>query len=92
MPARHLWSHQPGQHVLHELSPTTPSNVPRLTKDFLKNCYWEEFNFCNPLGMKGDSGGLRRPGEAGPVWPPPLYGAQCVQDQGRPLCIPVSGP
>ncbi|XP_036852251.2 ubiquitin carboxyl-terminal hydrolase 11 isoform X8 [Manis javanica] len=30
------------------------SNVPQLTEYFLKNCYLEELNFCNPLGMKGE--------------------------------------
>ncbi|XP_026947165.1 ubiquitin carboxyl-terminal hydrolase 11 isoform X9 [Sagmatias obliquidens] len=30
------------------------SNVPQLTNYFLKNCYLEELNFCNPLGMKGE--------------------------------------
>ncbi|XP_060108668.1 ubiquitin carboxyl-terminal hydrolase 11 [Heteronotia binoei] len=30
------------------------SNVPSLTEYFLKNCYLEELNFTNPLGMKGE--------------------------------------
>ncbi|KAJ6655288.1 hypothetical protein lerEdw1_005480 [Lerista edwardsae] len=30
------------------------SNVPPLTEYFLNNCYLEELNFSNPLGMKGE--------------------------------------
>lgn len=30
------------------------SNVPQLTEYFLNNCYLEELNFRNPLGMKGE--------------------------------------
>ncbi|KAL0589202.1 Ubiquitin carboxyl-terminal hydrolase 11 [Plecturocebus cupreus] len=30
------------------------SNVPQLTEYFLSNCYLEELNFRNPLGMKGE--------------------------------------
>ncbi|KAK2506071.1 LOW QUALITY PROTEIN: hypothetical protein MC885_004980 [Smutsia gigantea] len=30
------------------------SNILQLTEYFLKNCYLEELNFCNPLGMKGE--------------------------------------
>lgn len=67
------------------------NNVPQLTEYFLKHRYLQELNFCNPLGRRDDCRGRHGPGETGLVQPPPLHRAQCVQDQGRPPCIPGSG-